>query len=95
MADRVNLQSKRKPPNLRQMCVDHSILLFNHLFYHVHFITNGYKRFSKTNSTDPRQRVPLTQNDITLHQDELKMTFLHSFKLSLCYQTEVLENIVE
>ena len=25
----------------------------------MHFITNGYKRFSKTNSTDPRQRVPL------------------------------------
>ena len=23
------------------------------------FITNGYKRFSKTNSSDPRQRVPL------------------------------------
>ena len=27
--------------------------------FHVHFIKNGYKRFSKTNSTDPRQRVPL------------------------------------
>ena len=25
----------------------------------MHFITNGYKHFSKTNSTDPRQRVPL------------------------------------
>ena len=25
----------------------------------MHFITNGYKRFSKTNSTDPGQRVPL------------------------------------
>ena len=25
----------------------------------MHFITNGYKRFSKTNSTDPRQRVLL------------------------------------
>ena len=25
----------------------------------MHFITNGYKRFLKTNSTDPRQRVPL------------------------------------
>ena len=24
-------------------------------------MTNGYKRFSKTNSTDPRQRVPLMQ----------------------------------
>ena len=26
----------------------------------MHFITNGYKRFSKTNSTDPRQRAPLS-----------------------------------
>ena len=29
----------------------------------MHFITNGYKRFSKTNSTDPRQRVPLREGD--------------------------------
>ena len=28
----------------------------------MHSITNGYKRFSKTNSTDPRQRVPLKQS---------------------------------
>ena len=28
----------------------------------MHFITNGYKRFSKTNSTDPRQRVPLNHS---------------------------------
>ena len=27
----------------------------------MHFITNGYKCFSKTNSTDPRQRVPLME----------------------------------
>ena len=26
----------------------------------MHFITDGYKPFSQTNSTDPRQRVPLT-----------------------------------
>ena len=25
----------------------------------MHFITDGHKRFSKTNSTDPRQRGPL------------------------------------
>ena len=29
-------------------------------FYPCAFITNGYKRFSKTNSTDPSQRVPLS-----------------------------------
>ena len=40
-------------------CMDHYILLLKHLSNHMHFITNGYKRFSKTNSTDPRQRVPL------------------------------------
>ena len=27
----------------------------------MHVITNGYERFSKTNSSDPRQRVPLTR----------------------------------
>ena len=42
----------------RQMCVDHYILLLNHLSL-MHFITNGYKRFSKTNSTDQRQSVLL------------------------------------
>ena len=39
--------------------MDHCILLLQHLPTHMHFITTGYKRFSKTNSTDPRQRVPL------------------------------------
>ena len=37
--------------------MDHCILLLKHLSNHMHFITNGYKRFSKTNSTDPRQRL--------------------------------------
>ena len=36
------------------------ILLLQHLSSHMHFIVNGYRLFSKTNSTDPRQRVPLT-----------------------------------
>ena len=44
---------------LRQICVDHCILLSKHLSHHVHFMTNGYKRFLETNSSDPRQRVPL------------------------------------
>ena len=39
--------------------MDHCILLVKHLSNHMHFIKNGFKRFSKTNSTDPRQRVPL------------------------------------
>ena len=37
------------------MCMDHCILLFKHLSNHMHCIT-------KTNSTDPRQRVPLKQS---------------------------------
>ena len=42
----------------RYVCVDHCSLLLQHLSTQMHFITKGYKRFSKTNSTDPRQRVP-------------------------------------
>ena len=43
----------------RRVCVDHCILLLQHLSNHMLLITNGYTHFSKTNSTDPRQRVPL------------------------------------
>ena len=42
------------------MCI---IVLLKHLSNHcMHFITNSHKRFSKTNSTEPRQRVPLSTN---------------------------------
>ena len=34
--------------------MDDCILLLQHLSTRMHFITNGHKRFSKTNSTDPR-----------------------------------------
>ena len=40
--------------------MDHYILFLQHLSTHMRFITNGYKRFSKTNSPDPRQRAPLS-----------------------------------
>ena len=43
--------------------MDHCILLLQHLSTHQHFIKNSYKRFSNTNSTDPRQRVPLNKNE--------------------------------
>ena len=39
--------------------MDYCVLLFKHLSNHMHYITNGYKRFSKTNSSDPSQSVPL------------------------------------
>ena len=43
-----------------KICVDHYILLLKYLSNRMHFTTNGYKkRFSKTNSADPRQPVPL------------------------------------
>ena len=61
MADRVSRRGKRKTAILRHVCVDHCILLLQHLSTQMHFITNGYKRFSKTNSFDPRQRVPLSR----------------------------------
>ena len=51
---------KGKPPISSDTCMDHYILLLKYLSNHMHFIANGYKRFSETNSTDPRQRVPLT-----------------------------------
>ena len=46
----------------REACLCGSLYsTFKNIFPTImHFMTNGYKRFSKTNSTDPRQRVPLT-----------------------------------
>ena len=52
-------QSKENHAISRQTCVNHCILLLKHLSNHMHFIRNGYKRFLQTNSSDPRQRVPL------------------------------------
>ena len=47
LADRVSSQSKRKTVHfLKQICVDHCILLLKYMSNHMHFITNGYKRFS-------------------------------------------------
>ena len=50
---------KRKPRNFEESCVAHCVLLLKHLSTHMYFITKGYKRFAYTNSSDPRQRVPL------------------------------------
>ena len=62
LVDEVKLKENRAIS--MRVCVDHffCILLFYNIFLptDMHFIENGYKRFSKTNSTDPpRQRVPL------------------------------------
>ena len=56
-------------------CVDLYILLLKYLSNHMHAITNGLFKhlFSTTNSTDPRQRVPLSPN---LHRLNLCSTHL-------------------
>ena len=52
---------KGKPGNFEAyFCVDHYILLLEHLSKHMRLITNGFKRFSWTNLPDPRQRFLLT-----------------------------------
>ena len=56
LVDEVN----RKTVQFRGMFVWIIVFYFYNIFLtSMHFIKNGYKRFSKTNSTDPRQRVPL------------------------------------
>ena len=61
MAKRVSLRGKSKTVQFRVILVWIIIFYFEkYLSNQMHFITNGYKRFSKTNSTDRRQRVPLT-----------------------------------
>ena len=52
---------KENRATLSDTCVDHYILLLKHLANYMHFITNGYKRFLETNSSDPRQCVPFKQ----------------------------------
>ena len=56
----VLIRKVKGKPRTFESNVDHCILLLKYLSDHnMYLITNGYKRFSKTNSTDPRQRVPL------------------------------------
>ena len=44
-----------KPCNFEAcLCADHYILLLNYLSNQMHFITNDFKCFSKTSSSDPR-----------------------------------------
>ena len=61
MADRVSKRDKRKTVQFRGMFVWIIVFYFYIIFLPICiFITNGYKHFLKTNSTDPRQRVTLT-----------------------------------
>ena len=60
------LEKKENHAISKKISVDHYILLLKHLSNQIHFITNGYKCFSKTNLTDPRQRVPLIDRTLYL-----------------------------
>ena len=64
MADRVSRRGKRKTAHFLDVCCVVWIIVF--YFYNIFltisyasYIKHGYKRFSKTNSSDPRQRVLL------------------------------------
>ena len=60
MADRICSQGKpRNFEAILGLCWSFWSTL-KHLSNHTNFITNSFKRFSSSNSTDPRQRVPLT-----------------------------------
>ena len=64
--------------------MDHCILLLKHLSNHMHFIKKGYKRFLYTNSSDPRQRVPLNVIPIGLFMSKFsKMNLDEQNKLKM------------
>ena len=66
MADRVSSQIKRKTTQFRGKCLRIIVFYFLNIFLTImHVITNGYRRVSKTNSTDPSQRVPLSLKKLT------------------------------
>ena len=69
---------KGKPCNFEACLCGSLYSTFTTSFY-LHFITDGYKRFSKTNSTDPRQRVPL----ITLFSKSASTKMYYDFMYSL------------
>ena len=62
MADHVSRRCKRKTVQFRGMFVWIIVFYFYIFLPHVHFIKNGYKRFSKTNLAKPTQRVPLKKH---------------------------------
>ena len=58
------------------------ILLLIHLSNHFNFITDGFISFSWTNSTDPRQRVPLI--NVHVRRLECLVTHCHAWLVCLC-----------
>ena len=46
IADRFCFQRNRKTAISKHVCVNHYILILKYLSNHLHFITNGFKRFS-------------------------------------------------
>ena len=52
----------------------------------MNLITNGYKRFSKNNSTDPRQRVPLSKSAILQLLWVIQEAIAKSVTTNVCMQ---------
>ena len=62
----------------------------------MHLITNGYKRFSKTNSTDTRQRIPLMVYPIHVYSNSIvEMLTSEVLKLSTGVLTLELEPLLK
>ena len=59
----------------------------------MHFITNGFKRFSKTNSSDPRQRVLLSNGLALIRELDFQMCW-SLFKLDTSCPTSKLDLFV-
>ena len=88
MADRVSRRGKRKTVQFWGMFVWIIVFYFYNIFLTIS-ITNGFKLFSKTNSTDPRQRVPLTcPHSVCLHCNNVEgYEFLWVSETKECQQT--------
>ena len=54
----IQFNCKRKTTQFRMILVWIIIFYFKKIYLTMHLKTNGSKHFSKTNSSDPRQRVP-------------------------------------
>ena len=65
MAERGSSRVKGKTCNFEPNLCGSLYSTFGTSVEPMYFITNGYKRFSKTYSIDPRQRVPLKRRYTT------------------------------
>ena len=84
MADRVCRRCKKENHAISSdTCVDRYILLLEYLSNHMHPITNGYIRFLKANSTDPRHCVPLRVNTFKMGNIRIFAKLQHTKEIPL------------